>query len=82
MMQASSRAGRNYERWLLGMTPAGTRRTWWWPQVTAGDSLLRGRARGRQRRMLLEQLKGRDTETGFLEGKGKKGAEKRGYYGM
>ena len=35
---ASPRAGRNYERWLLCMTGAGTRGRWWWPQgrVIAG----------------------------------------------
>lgn len=29
---ASSRAGRDYERWLLCLTAAGTRVRWWWPQ--------------------------------------------------
>lgn len=49
MMQASSRAGRNYERWLLCMTRAARGEDGGGRRVTAGDSLLRGSARGRLR---------------------------------
>lgn len=46
MMQASCRAGRNYERWLLCMTWAGTRRRWWWPQGDCGGFPVTGQRSG------------------------------------